>query len=126
MTEKGIHTLVVSWIDYRSSPPEVELAVEGGHNGECEVWEVCAECKDEVPAWNREDGVKEYVRDGVLHKWIEHGWMVKTNECAAYEGWAYNELHDIALVRGVGRWPVEISYWGDGMWEAYDLTKENK
>ena len=124
------HLLIVT-VSPEPDDDDVEYSVvcPGTNASPCEVWNACPaeDCQrrpspydPEVP--EEDSGVEDFTSHGRFHQWLETEWMFSTGRCAWQEGSVAEWLHDIARQRGVGVWPIEIDYSGDGDWFAIDLT----
>lgn len=90
-----------------------------GHDPQCVVLRPCPSCTD-IP-----DG-KTTVRHGAVHDAIEGVWCISTGDCGAtstLDGVA--AMNQIAMRRGVGDWPVEVTYLDNGAWTIEDVTANN-
>ncbi|WP_412903291.1 hypothetical protein [Aeromicrobium sp. 179-A 4D2 NHS] len=90
-----------------------------GHDRQCVVLRPCSACTD-IPDGN------STVRHGVTHDAIEGVWCIDTGMCGAtatLDGVA--AMNQIAVRRGVGDWPVEVTYLENGAWTVEDVTANN-
>lgn len=125
------HTMIVTKLPDENDD-DIIYSIEGPHDAACRVWYPCADdkpCVSEPSPFVRsvEDpicDVEDWTFHGVEHRWIEESWMVLSVECASFSDGAQDDLNFIALKRGIGSHPVDIDYWGDGIWQALDLTPE--
>lgn len=113
------HILTVTQLPNEESD-DLEYEISGECDEQCRMWFTCAAeepCRNDPP-----DDVEEAEFHGMAHRSIEGEWMLPTGRCGATDDSASDDLHCIATKRGLGSHPVEIDYWGDGIWQARDLT----
>jgi len=107
---------------------DFEWTVECPGGSGCRVWFTCDVKDCAIPSpYDREDGDPEdgmdfVARHGVEHQYIEGDWMTESGQCAAQGTDVSDAVFEIARDRGLGDWPVEVDYEGDGTWWLNDLT----
>ena len=127
----SIHTITVTQI-INDDPDvadedfcdEVKYTLDHCPGGNCIAWWECMKCdKDGYRPADEEIEDGEYEAHGVLHQKIDGDWMTASKDCAvSVTDSGSDAMQDVAQEAGIGTHQVEVSYWGDGLWEA-DLMK---
>jgi hypothetical protein len=98
----------------------------------CEIFFTCEVDGCTIPSpWDWEDddpeaGMDIVSRHGAEHQHIDGDWMVPSGWCATLHADLSDDICDIARARGIGDWPVEIDYEGDGMWRLNAIPETNE
>ena len=123
----SIHAITVTQImnDFPDVPEEefadeVKYIIDRCPGGDCTVWWECQRCdKDGHEPTEDETDEGEYEAHGELHRNIDGDWMTESKACAASATDSGSDaMQDVAQEAGIGTHQVDVTYWGDGLWEA--------